>query len=57
LVSGVGTHAEIYRVSKRAAGREVTRVTRAHGVSPDDDGDDEDNKRDENGNQRRTMLD
>lgn len=43
-------------MGERAAGREVTRVARAHGVTPDDDGNDEDNKRYENGAQRRAVL-
>jgi hypothetical protein len=44
-------------MSKCAARREVTGVTRAHGVSPEDDGNDEDNKRCENRHKRRTVLD
>jgi hypothetical protein len=43
-------------MSERAPGPEVTRVVRVNRVTPDDDGNDEGKKRDENGNQRRAML-
>jgi hypothetical protein len=57
FVGRVDAHREIDRMSERAAGCEITRVAGVHGVTPNDEGDDEGNERHENGDQRRAMLD